>query len=159
MLWHHQSFERIMGIYRLKVPNILSLCAMFTVQCFSMLCINEFRCDMSPCCLYTHYASLIVGCKKDAFFLQNIFIWALEVQKSHVVLTDYCRFYGLPLTSHVILTNNCTQKTCSNLGRNNMGSQWQPIKLTVVGQYNMVFSNLQAPNENILKKKPIFFTA
>ncbi len=77
--------------------------------------------------------------KKMDFFPQNIFVWALEVQKSHVVLTDYCQFYGLPLTSHVILSKNCNQKICWKLGRNNTGSQWKPIKLTVVSQYNMIF--------------------
>ncbi len=41
--------------------------------------------------------------KKDGFFLHNIFIWCLEVQKSDVVLTEHCQIYGLPLTSHVIL--------------------------------------------------------
>ncbi len=41
--------------------------------------------------------------KKDGFFLHNIFIWCIEVQKSDVVLTDHCQIYGLPLTSYVIL--------------------------------------------------------
>ncbi len=41
--------------------------------------------------------------KKMDFFLHNIFIWCLEVQKSDVVLTDNCQIYGLPLTSNVIL--------------------------------------------------------
>ncbi len=44
--------------------------------------------------------------KKDGFFLHNIFIWCLEVQKSDVVLTDHCQIYGLPLTSHVISGQN-----------------------------------------------------
>ena len=42
--------------------------------------------------------------KKDGFFLHNIFILGPKVQKSHVVLTDHCQIYGLPLTFHVILT-------------------------------------------------------
>ena len=44
--------------------------------------------------------------KKDGFFLHNIFVWCLKVQKSNVVLTDYCQIYGLPLTSHVISGQN-----------------------------------------------------
>ncbi len=44
--------------------------------------------------------------KKDEFFLHNFFIWCLKVQKSNVVLTEYCQIYGLPLTPHVISGQN-----------------------------------------------------
>ncbi len=44
--------------------------------------------------------------KKVEFFLLNFFIWCLMIQKSNVVLTDYCKIYGLPLTSHVISGQN-----------------------------------------------------
>ena len=39
-----------------------------------------------------------------------------------------------------------------------MRCQWESIKLTTIGQYNMAFLNLKGPDENILKKKYIFFT-
>ncbi len=44
--------------------------------------------------------------KKDGFFLHNLFILGQKVRKSHVVLTDHCQIYGLPLTSHVISAKN-----------------------------------------------------
>ena len=56
------------------------------------------------------------------FFLQNIFIWCLEAQKTHVVPTDYCQFYGLPFTSHVISAQILADFLGSIFGQNKTDS-------------------------------------
>ncbi len=53
-----------------------------------------------------HLVGWQVHRKKDGSFLQNLFIWYPEVQKSDVVPTDHSQIYGLPLTSHIILGQN-----------------------------------------------------
>ena len=71
--------------------------------------------------------------KNDGFFLQNIFICCLMDQENHVLLTDYCQFYGFPLTSHVISAQIKQIFLGPIFGQNNIGCQWELIKLTVIG--------------------------
>ncbi len=90
---------------------------------------------------------------------QNIFIWCLKVRKKSCCTNQLLSVVWAPIEIPCYFGPDLSRFFGAIFSQNNMGCQWKPIKLTVIGQCNMAFWNHQGPNENILKKKSIFFTA